>query len=115
MRAIVDLIGDDDPTIRMNASEFLMKIDDAPTVTKVRAELEAAIERRGSPGVPDNKVYYAAVVLGTWARILPDSQKEVRQSIKTSLLAARNRMGQEGKWKNTVTVIDNLLALARES
>ena len=115
VKTLVDLIGDDDATIRSNASEFLMKIDDRATVGMVRDELTRAIESRGNPGVSDNKVYNAAVILGTWARILPDDQKERREEIKGALRNYRVQLAKEPNWGRTVEVIDNLLALSERS
>ena len=92
VRAVVALIGDDDATLRTNASEFLMKITDPATVKKTRDELMRVVRNRDETGVRLNQVYNAVAILGTWVRVLPDSLSSERDALEAFLVEEKRKM-----------------------
>jgi hypothetical protein len=109
VRAVVDLIGDDDVLIRKYASESLMKLTDPGTVQLVHGELRRIIENRAAAS--PNAVYNAVVVLGTWMRILPPSFQAERTSISSELMTLKSQVENEPNWTNTSALIDEMLRL----
>ena len=91
VRAVVALIGDDDATLRTNASEFLMKITDPATVRKTRDELMRVVRNRDEAGARPNQVYNAVAIMGTWVRVLPDSLSSERVALEAFLVGKRAR------------------------
>jgi len=116
VRAVVALIGDDDATLRTNASEFLMKITDPVTVRKTRDELMHVVRNRDEVGARPNQVYNAAAILGTWVRVLPDSLSSERAVIEAFLIAEKDKMlAPNSKWAKTGALIDDLIKLKASS
>jgi len=102
--AVVDLIGDKQSEIRTNAAEFLMKLSDQQTVNLVYKKLKNTILEKKN----GNAVYNAAVILGTWYRILPTA-KPTKAEIKIFLINTKTALTSTGKgWNKTITVIDEL-------
>ncbi len=103
--SIVDLIGDSRKDIRLIASEFLMKLTDQTTVDLVYAELKERIQEKSN----GNEVYNAAVILGTWLRVLP-TDRPPKAELKTYLEKMKTDLGKEpGRWTRTIAVINELL------
>ena len=116
VRAVVALIGDDDATLRTNASEFLMKITDPATVRKTRDELMRVVRNRDEIGARPNQVYNAVAILGTWVRVLPDSLSSERAAIEAFLVLEKGKMLAPGsKWAKTGALIDDLIKLKASS
>jgi hypothetical protein len=116
VRAIIALIGDDDATLRANASEFLMKTTDPVMVKKASAELRRVVRDRDEADARPNQVYNAVAVLGTWLRVLPDSLSTERESIEKFVIEEKARMMASGsKWSKTVALIDDLIKLKPSS
>ena len=110
VRALVELIGDDDVLIRKYASESLMKLTDPGTVKLVHDELSSIIRSRASAS--PNAVYNAVVVLGTWLRILSSNLQTERAAINSELVALKSQLQKEPKWSNTSALIDEMLRLS---
>jgi hypothetical protein len=108
-RAVVALIGDDDLLVRKYASEALMKLTDPKSVEVVHGMLRDLIGKRSQPGVSDNGVYNAVVILGTWLRVLPPSLKAETQAAEKELATLRAQLQREPNWSNTVRLIDEML------
>ena len=101
---VVDLIGDPRSEIRTDAAEFLMKLSDQQTVNLVYKKLQTIIREKKN----GNAVYNAAVILGTWYRILPTA-KPTKAEIKNFLVNTKTALTSNGKgWNKTITVIDEL-------
>lgn len=112
VRSVVTLIGDDDATLRTNAAELLMKITDPSTVRTTYDELVGIVAKRDDAGARPNQVYNAVAILGTWARVLPDSLADQRAKIERFLTEARTGMSIPGsQWRKTAALIDDLMAL----
>lgn len=105
---IVDLIGDSKKDVRLIASEFVMKLTDQKTVDLFYDELKERIREKSN----GNEVYNAAVILGTWLRVLP-TERPSKAELKTYLEKMKTDLGKEpGRWTRTIAVIDELLGKA---
>jgi len=116
VRAVAALIGDDDPTLRTNASEFVMKMTDPATVTKMYNELTRIVRDRNQAFARPNQVYNAVAILGTWMRVLPDSLSARRDEIQRFLLNEKQQMAaSDTQWAKTRVLIDDLIKLRGNS
>jgi hypothetical protein len=108
-RVLVNLLGDDDLLVRKYASESLMKLTDPESVQLIHGVLRDLVGKRSQPGVPDNGVYNAVVILGTWLRVLPSSLQAEKRIVVNELTNLRLQLQREPNWTNTARLIDELL------
>lgn len=109
VRAVVDLIGDDDVLVRKYASESLMKLSDPKTVKQVHVELNDILRDRAQRS--PNAVFNAVAILGTWLRILPSNLPTERASIRSELTALKTQLQSEPRWSNTLALVEEMLRL----
>jgi hypothetical protein len=115
---LLDLLAVDDVSTRKYAAEFLMRLYDPQTVKLVHSKLSELIDAKrkmASPSVSDqNALFNSVVVLGTWMRVLPDSQSDEKIKIEKELDELQKCLDPV-KWKHTIDTLAELKQLASKS
>jgi hypothetical protein len=88
-----------------------MRVTDQATVKTASEALVRVISMRNAAGSRQNQVYNAVAILGTWARVLPDSLAGERKTIENFLSTTQEALKNEPNWDKTYTLLDQLLQL----
>lgn len=124
---VVDLLGAQ-ADIRKAAADFLMDLWDGNTIRLAYKELDKNMQAcLALTTPPDNaqalKGYYAALIVGTWARNLApsipsDTTDSMREFCLSKAAAWRKELssGRIAKdWRKTIDLLDELLVLAKRA
>ena len=103
---VTDLLGDEDPTIRKNAANFLIGVRDPDTVRAVFVRLTNNLSRTDNP----NQLYNTVVVLCELGNRLAEAQPDLRESVRGRLQHAKQELEQQGTWTKTVAQIEKCVA-----
>ncbi|MFY9983280.1 MAG: hypothetical protein WAK31_00915 [Chthoniobacterales bacterium] len=112
---LLTLLGDEEAAVRKNASEFLMSLWDPSSISLIHHKLLTLIEaKRLKPAITksdENLLFNSVLVLGTWMRVLPDSELAEKLSIKKELNDLSSKLDANA-WQHTLSTIKELDDLA---
>jgi hypothetical protein len=123
---VVSLLESPDRQTRVDASEVLMDLSDSASIRGAYSAMEPALKQPGEPvGTNGSKIYCAALVVATWARVLnseikapgPDGQADPNKSMKVFALEKAQelltRLNADGKgWRDTIELLKELIPKA---
>ncbi len=118
-KQVVALLGAKDADTRTAATDFLVDVENPATVQNVFDAIQAALAGPRDVSESAGTVYNAAVVLGTWARVLPGKSmnrdgQPMRKAASATVAKLRDQLrSQDARgWAGTVKTIDTLLRQA---
>jgi hypothetical protein len=110
IRALTNLIGDDQREVRRYVSSFLMKFSDGASVRRVSESLLAI--PHADPAKTGDALYDAVVVIGTWIRVLPPELNDLKKKLSTDLINLNAELA-DPQWKRVRGLIDEIITLNR--
>lgn len=120
-RLTVGLIGAKDADTRAAATEFLVDLDNAPTVGKVFTAIQLVLADRRNLSANSDLIRNAATILGSWVRLLPAScvdpeGQPFRKLADEAATRLKDQLRAEDAsvWGSTVKAIDEQLRQAKQ-
>ena len=124
---VVDLLGAQ-ADIRKAAADFLMDLWDGNTIRLAYKELDKDMQACLALTIPPDNAqvlqgYYAALIVGTWARNLvpsipSDTADSMRDFCLSKAAAWRNELSlspSKNEWRKIINLLDELIVLAKRA
>jgi hypothetical protein len=110
IRALTNLIGDDQREVRRYVSSFVMKLSDGGSVRRL-SESFLAIPH-ADPAKTGDALYNAVVIIGTWIRVLPPELGDLKKKFNADLTNLQAQLSDQ-QWKRTRELIEEINVLNR--